>query len=150
MSPGDDYGSATWTGINSFVNGINNETISNSWIAQNIQQGHGPLGAAYPDVAWGVEGDTPSFLSLIPNGLNDAGASGMGRLGWSLRIVQAGFFQDQRKEDLDVPIAPETREIWTNADDSYTPYIPMNMDGQSKRTLLSFTGYKVSLVALAG
>ena len=34
----------------------------------NIQQGHGPLGAAYPDVAWGMEGDTPAFLSLIPNG----------------------------------------------------------------------------------
>ena len=70
VSPGDDYGSATWSAINTFVKGINNEDISNSWIAQNIQQGHGALGAAYPDVAWGMEGDTPSFLSLIPNGLN--------------------------------------------------------------------------------
>jgi hypothetical protein len=25
VTPGDDYGSATWTGINTFVNGINNE-----------------------------------------------------------------------------------------------------------------------------
>ena len=59
VSPGDHYASATWSAINTFVKGINNETISNSWLAQNIQQGHGPLGAAYPDVAWGVEGDTP-------------------------------------------------------------------------------------------
>jgi hypothetical protein len=29
-----------------------------------------PLGAAYPDVAYGMEGDTPSWLSLIPTGLN--------------------------------------------------------------------------------
>ncbi|MGC9345040.1 MAG: DUF1593 domain-containing protein, partial [Bacteroidales bacterium] len=49
VSPGDDYGSATWTGINTFVQGIDNSEISNSWLAQNIQQGHGPLGAAYPD-----------------------------------------------------------------------------------------------------
>lgn len=70
VSPGDDYGSATWTGINTCVEGIDNETISNTWIAENIQQGHGPLGAEYPDVAWGMEGDTPSWLALIPNGLN--------------------------------------------------------------------------------
>ncbi len=44
VSPADDYGSATWSAINTFVKGINNETISNSWLAQNIQQGHGPLG----------------------------------------------------------------------------------------------------------
>jgi 5S rRNA maturation endonuclease (ribonuclease M5) len=72
VSPGDDYGSATWNAINTVVNGINNETISNSWLAHNIQQGHGPLGAEYPDVAWGMEGDTPAWLSLIPNGLNEA------------------------------------------------------------------------------
>jgi hypothetical protein len=70
VSPGDDYGSATWNAINSFVDGINNEEISNNWLAQNIQQGHGSLGAAYPDVAYGMEGDSPSWLQLIPNGLN--------------------------------------------------------------------------------
>ena len=62
VSPGDDYGSATWSGINSFIPGIDNDKISNTWLAQNIQQGHGPLGAAYPDVAWGMEGDTPSWF----------------------------------------------------------------------------------------
>jgi hypothetical protein len=51
VSPGDDYGSATWNAINNFVKGINNDEISNNWLAQNIQQGHGPLGAEYPDVA---------------------------------------------------------------------------------------------------
>ena len=34
-------------------------------------QGKGALGREYPDYKWGVEGDTPSFLYLMPNGLND-------------------------------------------------------------------------------
>jgi hypothetical protein len=34
-------------------------------------QGQGALGKAYPDYKWGVEGDTPSFLYVLPNGLND-------------------------------------------------------------------------------
>lgn len=63
VSPGDDYGSATWSGINSLIQGIDNSKISNKWIAENIQQFHGPLGAAYPDVAWGMEGDYSSQTS---------------------------------------------------------------------------------------
>lgn len=31
----------------------------------------GALGSVYPDYKWGVEGDTPSFLYVMPNGLND-------------------------------------------------------------------------------
>ena len=34
-------------------------------------QGCGALGSVYPDYKWGVEGDTPSFLYVMPNGLND-------------------------------------------------------------------------------
>lgn len=34
-------------------------------------QGHGSMGADYPHFLWGVEGDTPSFLNCMPNGLND-------------------------------------------------------------------------------
>lgn len=44
----------------------------NNWneYAANIQN-HGNLGAIYPKYKWGVEGDTPSFLYVIPNGLSD-------------------------------------------------------------------------------
>ena len=31
-------------------------------------QGHGALGQEYPNYKWGVEGDTPSFLYVMPNG----------------------------------------------------------------------------------
>jgi Protein of unknown function (DUF1593). len=34
-------------------------------------QGKGEMGKVYPKFLWGVEGDTPSFLHVIPNGLND-------------------------------------------------------------------------------
>ncbi len=41
-----------------------------SWIATNVQN-KGPLGAAYPNIAYAMEGDTPAFLYLLPNGLSD-------------------------------------------------------------------------------
>ena len=34
-------------------------------------QGRGALGGEYPTYKWGVEGDTPSFLYVMPNGLSD-------------------------------------------------------------------------------
>ena len=37
---------------------------------QHIQP-KGELGKEYPNYKWGVEGDTPSFLYVMPNGLND-------------------------------------------------------------------------------
>lgn len=49
------------------------ELGSKGWqqYATNIQ-GKGHLGKAYPTYKWGVEGDTPSFLNIMPNGLHDA------------------------------------------------------------------------------
>jgi hypothetical protein len=115
------YSKATWTGIHTFVKGINNETISNAWLRNNIQQNHGPLGALYPDVAYGMEGDTPSWLSLIPNGLNVPDQPNLG--GWGGRYE----LYNPNLSDLDVngftggvPNEEETRAIWTNAVDSFT------------------------------
>lgn len=48
----------------------NKEVISKEWIRENIQNA-GPLGARYPDADFIIEGDTPSLLYLIPNGLSD-------------------------------------------------------------------------------
>ena len=50
-----------------------NATGSGNWeqYAANIQ-GHGNLGNRYPKYKYGVEGDTPSFLHLMPTGLNDS------------------------------------------------------------------------------
>jgi hypothetical protein len=144
VSPADDYGSATWSAINTFVKGIDNEKISNSWIAHNIQQGHGPLGAEYPDVAWGMEGDTPSWLNLIPNGLNDPSHPEWGGWGGRYELYKPDF-ATLKKGRSGVPFEPETREIWTNAIDSYTPYVPGDYGRTVRRDTASFTGNKVTL-----
>jgi Protein of unknown function (DUF1593). len=62
-----------------------NATGKRNWeeYAMHIQ-GHGHLGSLYPKYKYGVEGDTPSFLYLLPNGLNDPENPGAG--GWG------GFF----------------------------------------------------------
>ncbi|MDW7694539.1 DUF1593 domain-containing protein [Flammeovirgaceae bacterium SG7u.111] len=144
VSPGDDYGTATWTGINSYIKGIDNTSISNSWIAQHIQQGHGPLGAVYPDVAWGVEGDTPAFLSLIPNGLNAAEHPQWGGWGGRYELYKPDFSAMKEGGSI-VTIAPETRDIWTNAADSYTPYVHRKYGRTVKQDTVSFNDDKVTL-----
>ncbi len=51
-------------------------------------QNHGNLGSQYPKYVWGVEGDTPAFLHIMPNGLNNpdiptqAGWGGYAVWGW--------------------------------------------------------------------
>jgi len=144
VTPGDDYGSASWSAINSFIEGIENEKISNSWIVQNIQQGHGPLGVEYPDVAWGMEGDTPSFLSLIPNGLNNPEHPEWG--GWGGRYeLYLPDFAKAKKGGSGVPFEPETRKIWTNADDTFTPCVPNDYGRAVKFGSKTYTGYKETL-----
>ena len=146
VSPGDDYGSATWSAINTVVSGINNEKISNTWLTQNIQQGHGPLGAVYPDVSWGMEGDTPSWLSLIPNGLNEAEHPDWGGWGGRYEFYKPEFDKDKKGNvNSGVPFEPEPRAIWTHAVDRYTPYIPNDFGRTVKLDTTTFTGNKVTL-----
>lgn len=131
VSPGG-YGAATWTGIMHVEPGFENATLRNRWLAENIQQGHGPMGALYPDVAYGMEGDTPSWLALIPNGLSVPERPEWG--GWGGRYE----LYVPKLEDMDpkgftggVPVDPETRPIWTNAVDELTPPVA----GEFGRTL---------------
>jgi 5S rRNA maturation endonuclease (ribonuclease M5) len=144
VSPGG-YGNSTWGAINQYVQGINNKTISNTWLAQNIQQGHGPLGTLYPDVAYGMEGDTPSYLSLIPNGLNEPERPDWG--GWGGRyekyIPEYSSFNSGFTGG--VPIEPEPRAIWTNANDTYAPYVFSEYGREVRRDTISFTNNRVTL-----
>lgn len=47
-------------------------------------QSHGPLGSVYPDTKWATEGDTPAFMHIYPNGLNDPDRIDQG--GWGGRF----------------------------------------------------------------
>lgn len=144
VSPSDHYATATWSAINSVIKGIDNEVISNSWIAKNIQQDHGPLGAVYPDVAWGVEGDTPAFLSLIPNGLNDPERPDWGGWGGRYELYKPDL-ANLKKGSSGVPYEAETRKIWTNASDEYTPYIFKEFGRSVGRDTVSFNDNKATL-----
>lgn len=145
VSPGG-YGNATWGGINATVPGADNEKVSNKWIRENIQQGHGPLGACYPDVAYGMEGDTPSWLNLIPNGLNNPEHPDWG--GWGGRYE----YYKPRREDCDlngfngnVPIEEEPHAIWTNAIDTFHPTITREAGCAIGEDTLTCTGYQATI-----
>jgi hypothetical protein len=107
VTPSDswkEYYRATWTGISGdrhYKNGPMHhfELVDNPWLSENIIENHGPLGKLYPKVAYIMEGDTPSFLGLIENGLGWSVSPSFG--GWAGRYVLYRSYA-------------ETRPIWTN------------------------------------
>ena len=99
-----EYWRATWTGISGDAHCKNGPMhqfalVQNPWLEENIIRNHGPLGALYPKLAFIMEGDTPSFLGLVNNGLGWKESPAYG--GWGGRYV---FYQP----------SGETRKIWTN------------------------------------
>jgi hypothetical protein len=51
--------------------GADESLVSHEWFRTNVIYNHGSLGHAYPLARYIYEGDTPSYLQLIPNGLTD-------------------------------------------------------------------------------
>lgn len=103
-----EYYLATWTGISGdrwYRNGPMEdfELVDNPWLEENIIRNHGPLGARYPRLAYIMEGDTPSFLNLIQNGLGGDIEPSYG--GWGGRYELRQSYA-------------ETRPIWTNSRDT--------------------------------
>jgi len=142
VSPSDqghgDYRTATWWGISGdklatnvpkamfcrhlealgrpctpIIRGPRFELVDNPWLEEHIRS-HGPLGARYPPIEHIMEGDTPSFLNLIGNGLAARVRPDWG--GWG------GRYRLYRPDG-------EARKIWTNADDEV-----LATDGETYRT----------------
>ncbi|HEX8347209.1 MAG TPA: nucleoside hydrolase-like domain-containing protein [Actinoplanes sp.] len=93
VSPGTNYGGATWSGISGdrhYSNGPRYmfDLVDNPWLTTNVIRGHGPLGALYPPLKYIMEGDTPAFLGLVNNGLGWATSPNYG--GWGGRYVRSG------------------------------------------------------------
>jgi Protein of unknown function (DUF1593) len=105
---GEEYASATWTGISGDlfyrIPGADTSLVTNEWLDTNIRS-KGPLGKAYPKFLFVMEGDTPAFLGLIPNGLNAPEKPNWG--GWGGRYM------------LRQPYG-ETRAIWTQGGDMFS------------------------------
>jgi hypothetical protein len=104
---GEEYASATWTGISGDVYyrfpGADTSLVTNDWLDKNIRS-KGALGAAYPKFAFIMEGDTPSFLGLIPNGINAPETPSWG--GWGGRYVYRQPYG-------------EIHPIWTQGGDAF-------------------------------
>jgi hypothetical protein len=103
-----EYASASWTGISGdryYLNGAGADfsTVTNEWLDTNIRS-KGPLGKAYPKYMFIMEGDTPAFLGLIPNGLNAPERPNWG--GWGGRYIERQPYG-------------ETRTIWTQGGDMF-------------------------------
>ena len=105
---GEQYYLATWTGISGdrfYRNapGADFSTFADAWVNTNIRA-KGPLGKHYPFPCCIHEGDSPTFLGLIDNGLASAMSPTYG--GWGGRYVWRTYFG-------------ETRPFWTQGGDSY-------------------------------
>jgi hypothetical protein len=103
-----EYASATWTGISGdryYRNGEGADftTVTNEWLDANIRS-KGPLGKKYPKFMFIMEGDTPSFLGLIDNGLNAYRRPDWG--GWGGRYIYRQPYG-------------ETHAIWTQGGDEF-------------------------------
>ena len=106
---GGEYYYATWTGISGDIYyrngaGADSTTVTNEWLDANIRA-KGPLGKVYPKFLFIMEGDTPSFLNLIDNGLYAYRRPDWG--GWGGRYV---FRQPYG----------ETHSIWTQGGDLFS------------------------------
>jgi hypothetical protein len=110
---GGAYHHATWSGISGDhfhgrFTGANFAIVDNPWLDERIRI-KGPLGAQYPQVKFLMEGDTPSFLGLIDNGLNAPEHPDWG--GWG------GRYELYTPRTRPWFAGPETRPIWSNAED---------------------------------
>ena len=103
-----EYYYATWTGISGdkyYRNGAgaNFSVVTNEWLETNIRS-KGPLGKVYPRWMFIMEGDTPSYLGLIDNGLASWRRPDYG--GWGGRYVYRQPYG-------------ETHPIWTQGGDEF-------------------------------
>ncbi|KAK2484325.1 hypothetical protein H9L39_06117 [Fusarium oxysporum f. sp. albedinis] len=66
----NQYSNATWIGISGSVDegGPDPSKVTKDWVREKIQIG--PLGAMYPTPEYIIEGDIPTFLYILQNGLN--------------------------------------------------------------------------------
>lgn len=113
FNAGGAYHHATWSGISgdhfhARCDGADFTLVTNEWLERNIRR-KGPLGAEYPQWEYLMEGDTPSFLGLVDNGLNVPERPDWG--GWG------GRYERYTPRPMKWHLSPETRPIWTDADD---------------------------------
>lgn len=113
FNAGGAYHHATWSGISGdnfhgrFA-GADFSLVTNEWLERQVRR-KGPLGAEYPHWEFLMEGDTPSFLNLVQNGLTDPEHPNWG--GWG------GRYELYTPRLQKWHLAAETRPLWSDAQD---------------------------------
>jgi hypothetical protein len=115
---GGGYHHATWIAIggdkfHGRFGGADYSLVTNEWLDKNVRS-KGPLGGVYPLWKYMMEGDTPSFLNLVNNGLSDPDHPEWG--GWGGRYE---LYTPRTEKWF---LKPETRPIWTNVQDEVFGY----------------------------
>ena len=124
---GGGYHYGSWTGISGDrfhgrFDGGDFALVTNEWLEANVIENHGPLGAEYPRWEYLMEGDTPSFLYLFPNGLGSPEHPNYGSWG--------GRYEYYTPHRRPWHRQAETRPIWTNAVDEV-----IGADGQPHNSI---------------
>jgi len=121
FNAGGAYHYATWSGISgdyfhARCAGADFMLVTNEWLDTHIRR-KGPLGAEYPHWEYLMEGDSPSFMFLIQNGLNNPEHPDWG--GWG------GLYEFYTPRMRSWYLNQETRPIWSDAEDEV-----MGIDGR--------------------
>ncbi len=130
-----------------------NEIGSANWdtYAEHIQN-HGNLGSIYPRNKWGVEGDTPSYLHVMPVGLHDPDE--LDQVGWG------GYFKWGMSADNETEcytnVDPATKAVSRRYEEYFYPAVFNNFaarmdwakDGKGNRNPVAIIGKDNSLSIL--
>ncbi|KAJ6572141.1 hypothetical protein B0H19DRAFT_1132701 [Mycena capillaripes] len=115
------YNLATWVGISGEIlylfdaGGPDSSLVTNEWLDTNIRN-VSPFGSTYPDFQFIMEGDTPTFLSLIQNGLNVVGKPRWG--GWGGRYARVSRFDNTYVNTIDCDVKGQNGQNFTSAQSS--------------------------------
>ncbi|HLV10257.1 MAG TPA: nucleoside hydrolase-like domain-containing protein, partial [Halanaerobiales bacterium] len=110
---GGAYHFASWSGISGDkfhgrFTGADFKIVDNPWLGEHIRC-KGPLGAQYPKTKFLMEGDTPTFLYLINNGLGNPEHPDWGS--WGGRYE---FYTPRTQKYF---LESETRPFWSDTAD---------------------------------
>ncbi len=110
---GGAYHHATWSAISGDnfhgrFSGADFSIVDNPWLDRNVRA-KGPLGAQYPISKFLMEGDTPSFLYLINNGLGNSEHPDWGSWGGRYEFYTPRLRKWHSEQ--------ETRPFWADTED---------------------------------
>lgn len=114
----NEYGNATWIAISGDVmhefdrGGPDRTKVTKEWLKEHVQVG--PLGEAYPEYAFIMEGDTPTFLYLIQNGLGSPEHPEWGSWGGRYTLVDLGGASRHYSDATDEVIGKDGHKCRSN------------------------------------